>query len=643
MHFIHQPLTWGFFLVLVPLLIHLINMLRHRRVKWAAMEFLLQSYKKHRKWIWLKQLLLLLLRMAAVAVLVAMLAQWVTRGQWLDFLGGKATHHYVLLDDSYSMSDRAGGTSAFETALTAIQRIAAQAAAQDTPQKFTLIRFSRAGRERRARQDANLDRVADFNAEVVDPHFDVTLANKRNTLQVTELAPRPVAGPGRAGAVAGPGGGREPRGLPRLRFPHRPVGEPGRDPRPPAADRAVAGGDPPGRLRQGDAAEPGRGRSSSRPRRRGAAGVPLFVNVAVKNFSRDTARNVQLKVNTVFCDPELERPPRRQVRRQGRGAADGPDRDDRTRPDRDPPRAGLLPQAGPAHGRGQPAGRSGRGGQSPLVRDRVPGARTRAGRGRLAPAAPSLFPASRVSAGRPGQDGHPAGDQHGRLPARRRSGIAAEVSGDLPAGRAAAGRSGGRESGSLRARRRRACASSSARTSDPAFYTNRLYRGGQGLFPLPLGREDVLLAEDAEHAPDIEVTDHPVFNVFLGERNSFIRQVTIERFLRPQDGWKPAPDSTVRGRRRACGTPAAGGGTEVRRGPGAGLPDDLRPGLEQLGQRPELRGHGPAAAVALWPRPSGRRRRGRSGAPIAVQLEADKFRQDLQFIAPGETPETRSR
>jgi len=29
MQFVHAPLTWGFFLVLVPLLIHLINMMRH--------------------------------------------------------------------------------------------------------------------------------------------------------------------------------------------------------------------------------------------------------------------------------------------------------------------------------------------------------------------------------------------------------------------------------------------------------------------------------------------------------------------------------------------------------------------------------------------------------------------------------------
>ena len=76
-NFLHQPLTWAFLLIAVPLLIHLINMMRHKRVKWAAMEFLLASYKKHRKWIWLKQLLLLLMRMAAIAAVVAIMAQWV--------------------------------------------------------------------------------------------------------------------------------------------------------------------------------------------------------------------------------------------------------------------------------------------------------------------------------------------------------------------------------------------------------------------------------------------------------------------------------------------------------------------------------------------------------------------------------------
>ena len=37
-----------------------------------------------------------------------------------------------------------------------------------------------------------------------------------------------------------------------------------------------------------------------------AAGVPLFVDVQVKNFGADPARNVQLKVRTTFCDPDVE-------------------------------------------------------------------------------------------------------------------------------------------------------------------------------------------------------------------------------------------------------------------------------------------------------------------------------------------------
>ena len=58
--FVHTALLWGLPVVGVPVLIHLINMLRHRRVRWAAMEFLLRSHKKNRTWVTLKQLLLLL-------------------------------------------------------------------------------------------------------------------------------------------------------------------------------------------------------------------------------------------------------------------------------------------------------------------------------------------------------------------------------------------------------------------------------------------------------------------------------------------------------------------------------------------------------------------------------------------------------
>ncbi|MEM9587642.1 MAG: BatA domain-containing protein [Planctomycetota bacterium] len=47
--FLYPALTIGFLFVAVPLLVHLINMLRHRRQRWAAMDFLFEADKKNRR------------------------------------------------------------------------------------------------------------------------------------------------------------------------------------------------------------------------------------------------------------------------------------------------------------------------------------------------------------------------------------------------------------------------------------------------------------------------------------------------------------------------------------------------------------------------------------------------------------------
>ena len=144
MQFVFQPLAWGFLLVLVPLLIHLINLVRHRRTQWAAMEFLLESYRKLRRWVWLKQALLIASRMLAVAIAVAMLAQWVSGSRWLAMISQSTTHHYVILDDSASMSDTSSKGTAYQSALGAVQSIASNANTQDGSHLLTVIRSSRA-------------------------------------------------------------------------------------------------------------------------------------------------------------------------------------------------------------------------------------------------------------------------------------------------------------------------------------------------------------------------------------------------------------------------------------------------------------------------------------------------------------------
>ncbi len=146
MTFLFQSLlTIGLPLIALPLLIHLINLRRHRRVAWAAMDFLMESQKRNKKWIFLRQLLLMLLRTAAIALAVFMLAGPVLQFQWGRFFGKGTTHHLVLLDDSYSMSDRSERSTAFAEAKRVVEQLLDQATEQPGNQKLTLLRFSQAG------------------------------------------------------------------------------------------------------------------------------------------------------------------------------------------------------------------------------------------------------------------------------------------------------------------------------------------------------------------------------------------------------------------------------------------------------------------------------------------------------------------
>ncbi len=139
-------LTIGLPLIAVPVLIHLINLRRQRKIRWAAMQFLVESERQNKRWILFKQWLLLATRMAAIAVLVLLLAHVVVRNEWLRLLGSGTTHHVVLVDDSYSIGDRWENTSALGEAKRAVEAIVDQAHQQSDSQLVTLLRFSEAAR-----------------------------------------------------------------------------------------------------------------------------------------------------------------------------------------------------------------------------------------------------------------------------------------------------------------------------------------------------------------------------------------------------------------------------------------------------------------------------------------------------------------
>jgi hypothetical protein len=175
--FLFPALTIGFLFVAVPPLVHLINMLRHQRRRWAAMDFLLQSYRKQKKWIRLRQLLLLLARMAIAILLIAMLCGWNGGGRALQMLGGTTTHHVVILDDSYSMGDSSlsKGTSmlgknlpatAYGRSLSSLNDLITRLAADDGNHQLTVMRSSRAAMASRVGSSSG-DAAADLSAQTV--------------------------------------------------------------------------------------------------------------------------------------------------------------------------------------------------------------------------------------------------------------------------------------------------------------------------------------------------------------------------------------------------------------------------------------------------------------------------------------------
>src|SRR5258708_29757756 len=92
----------GAALISAPIIIHLINRMRFKRVRWAAMEFLLKSQKKNRRRLIIEQLILLALRCLLVMLGVLLVSRYL--GFSLEF-HPKNTDHVIVIDDTLSMTD----------------------------------------------------------------------------------------------------------------------------------------------------------------------------------------------------------------------------------------------------------------------------------------------------------------------------------------------------------------------------------------------------------------------------------------------------------------------------------------------------------------------------------------------------------
>jgi hypothetical protein len=143
--FLHPwAMVFGGILVSSPIIIHLINRMRFKRIRWAAMEFLLKSQKRNRRRLIIEQLILLALRCLLVALGGFLLARFV--GASPDSAEG--TTHVVVLDDTPSMDDhrfeqgKADAQTAFGDGKEQIQLLAKSAAEAPSSQEMTVFLLS---------------------------------------------------------------------------------------------------------------------------------------------------------------------------------------------------------------------------------------------------------------------------------------------------------------------------------------------------------------------------------------------------------------------------------------------------------------------------------------------------------------------
>ena len=168
MSFLNTAMLWGLTALAVPIVIHLLNRRRFRRVPWAAMRFIKVSVEQNQRRMKLEDMLLLLLRCVLVALLALLVARPVMEG--LTGVPGSKVAAAIVIDNSASMGPREGEGSRLQLA-----REAARAIVDRLPQGSS-VAVSGAFRPDEATADRDLTLARIGNVPQTHRHADLLLA-----------------------------------------------------------------------------------------------------------------------------------------------------------------------------------------------------------------------------------------------------------------------------------------------------------------------------------------------------------------------------------------------------------------------------------------------------------------------------------
>ncbi|MBI2920343.1 MAG: BatA domain-containing protein [Planctomycetes bacterium] len=122
MGLLHPALMWLGVAGSIPIIIHLFNRQRYKRIRWAAMEWLLAAMKKTRRRMQIENLILLAIRVLVLVLLASALARPFMKSAMAAPFAESNTHVVVVMDVSYSMDYR--GASRDSTPLEKARQVA---------------------------------------------------------------------------------------------------------------------------------------------------------------------------------------------------------------------------------------------------------------------------------------------------------------------------------------------------------------------------------------------------------------------------------------------------------------------------------------------------------------------------------------
>jgi hypothetical protein len=143
MNFLNPLFLFALGAVAIPLLIHIFSKRRVPEVPFSTLRFLKRSDRRSMRWINLRRLLLLLLRMAAITLLALAFARPVLRGGVAALFPAESPRAVcILVDRSFSMGVEESGGSLFERAKTKLGEILEGLERED---EVSIVLFDRAG------------------------------------------------------------------------------------------------------------------------------------------------------------------------------------------------------------------------------------------------------------------------------------------------------------------------------------------------------------------------------------------------------------------------------------------------------------------------------------------------------------------